>query len=68
MVDVGATGQVVKETKLSSGDSRGEKKDDMTMADEGASKKAPKKEKEKGDYDVFLFSITAPRHRAPKQD
>ena len=62
VVEVDSTGKTVEVAK-STGEKAGETKDEKTKNDaEG------RKGKKEGDYDVFLFSVTAPRRRAPKRD
>ncbi|KAK1758706.1 signal peptide peptidase-domain-containing protein [Echria macrotheca] len=62
VVEVDADGQVVKEIKKS-------KAEDVKGEDGEEEKEKPGAEKGKdGDYEVFLFSITAPRRRVAKQD
>ncbi|KAK3363275.1 signal peptide peptidase-domain-containing protein [Lasiosphaeria hispida] len=70
VVQLDANGNVVKETapstqkdaeKLKAGEKEGGADGCEAVAQKGG-------RVESENYDVFLFSITAPRHRAPKQD
>ncbi len=66
VVDVDANGQVIEKATTPDEKKEAEKGDGAEKS--GNSKVNKVKKNEMGDVEVFLFSITAPRHRAPKLD
>ncbi|KAK1829501.1 signal peptide peptidase-domain-containing protein [Podospora conica] len=64
VVEVDSTGNTIDVAKT---EEKGETDEDRASK-RPVAEKVEKKERNDGDYDVFLFAITAPRRKAPKRD